>query len=78
MEMKDLAYEIENVNMTAYKLKSIILAVNEAIGNGTYRAADFEGALFTELCMANELWDKLSEIEEKAFLKLQQENTGRR
>ena len=67
MTIKELAYEIEDLNRTVKNVSSLQLALCIAIYEGSADVKEYEGAFaaFTDLCVLME--KKANDLETKAF-----------
>lgn len=67
MTVKEMAFALEQVEIKAWVLSSLALAVNDAIIEGPNSANNFDGALHMVCELTKEMDDELKKISKDAF-----------
>ena len=67
------AMELEDTQITAEKMESILLAVSEAVCRGDYAASNYEWSFMVLQELSKELKDKLKELTERAMEEIRKE-----
>lgn len=67
MTVKEIAFELENLEMELWALNSLTLAVHDAVVEGPNTASNFYGALHALTCMTFEVEQKAKKLTEELF-----------
>lgn len=67
MTVKEIAFQLENVQTKLWALNSLTLAVNDAIVEGPNTASNFHGALHILTCMTHELEQEVNVLTKELF-----------
>jgi len=67
MTVKEIAFGLEELQIKAWTLSSLTLAVRDAIVEGPNSADNFDGALHVLTCMTSELEGEMKELSNALF-----------
>lgn len=74
MTVKDIAFQLEDVQIKLWALKSLTLAVNDAIVEGANAASNYYGALHILTCMTHEIEQTVDSLTKELFEAIKKEN----
>lgn len=67
MTVKEITFKLEDLQVKAWTLSSLTLAVSDAITAGPNDASNFEGALHVLTTMTHELEGEMKELSDALF-----------